>query len=439
VFRAPALTFPDADVAVTGPVTEELDATGSISVLLPATDAPGMSPTGWAYAVTEQLVGVDANRPTFSILLPSAVPEVDLFDISSTDPTTPTYVPVVGPPGESAYEVAVEGGFAGTEAEWLASLVGPQGAMGEQGPAGADGPAGDQGPAGEQGAPGVVQSVNGISAAAVTLDAAAVGAVPDTAPGAAGGVAQLDETGKVPAEQLPAASGGGAVDSVNGQTGAVVLDAADVSAIPAAEKGAASGVATLSTASKVLDVQLPYAGWRPSDLGMKAWAFDPSTAQSGGRAPSSGSFRIVAIPVRETITVTSLVFHVLGYEGTGLDAGSRAGIFDATGTRIVSTPDMTDTAVMVDVHNAGGATVTCALTGPVTLDPGVYYVCFRFVIGTSANAPILMTADSTSSAPVTTLNSIKPFGAISGLTDWPGTFDPAAIETDPIKFWAALV
>lgn len=33
----------------------------------------------------------------------------------------------MGPDGPSAYEVAVSQGFAGTEAEWLASLVGPAG------------------------------------------------------------------------------------------------------------------------------------------------------------------------------------------------------------------------------------------------------------------------------------------------------------------------
>ena len=65
---------------------------------------------------------------------------------------------VAGPPGPSAYEVAVANGFVGTEAEWVASLegdVGPQGpagADGAQGPAGADstvpGPQGEAGPAG---------------------------------------------------------------------------------------------------------------------------------------------------------------------------------------------------------------------------------------------------------------------------------------------------
>ncbi|WP_353078263.1 hypothetical protein [Flavobacterium sp.] len=47
-----------------------------------------------------------------------------------------------GTNGSSAYQLAVTNGFVGTEAQWLASLVGPQGpagATGPQGPAGADG------------------------------------------------------------------------------------------------------------------------------------------------------------------------------------------------------------------------------------------------------------------------------------------------------------
>lgn len=48
--------------------------------------------------------------------------------------------------------------------------------------------------------------------------------------GQPGGVAPLNNAGVVPAEHLPPA-GGGAVDSVNGQTGEVVLDAADVGAL----------------------------------------------------------------------------------------------------------------------------------------------------------------------------------------------------------------
>lgn len=65
-----------------------------------------------------------------------------------------------GPQGEdgaSAYEIAVESGFVGTEAEWLASLVGPQGPKGEdgaQGIQGAKGDKGEQGPKGDDGVKG---------------------------------------------------------------------------------------------------------------------------------------------------------------------------------------------------------------------------------------------------------------------------------------------
>lgn len=40
---------------------------------------------------------------------------------------------VVGATGKSAYEVALEEGFEGTEEEWLESLIGPQGEKGDKG------------------------------------------------------------------------------------------------------------------------------------------------------------------------------------------------------------------------------------------------------------------------------------------------------------------
>ena len=65
---------------------------------------------------------------------------------------------VAGADGDSAYEVAVAGGFVGTEAAWLASLIGPQGVPGAAGAdstvPGPQGPAGEAGPAGAPGAAG---------------------------------------------------------------------------------------------------------------------------------------------------------------------------------------------------------------------------------------------------------------------------------------------
>lgn len=63
-----------------------------------------------------------------------------------------------GPEGASAYKVAVDAGFVGTEEEWLESLQGPEGPPGPQGP---EGPQGAQGP---QGPPGPIGDLDNVAA-----------------------------------------------------------------------------------------------------------------------------------------------------------------------------------------------------------------------------------------------------------------------------------
>lgn len=46
---------------------------------------------------------------------------------------------IEGVPGKSAYEIAVDNGFVGTETQWLASLVGPAGSNGTNGTNGTNG------------------------------------------------------------------------------------------------------------------------------------------------------------------------------------------------------------------------------------------------------------------------------------------------------------
>ncbi|CEI81308.1 Collagen triple helix repeat (20 copies) [Oceanobacillus oncorhynchi] len=60
-----------------------------------------------------------------------------------------------GVDGKSAYEIAVDNGFEGTEEEWLASLKGPKGDQGEPGQDGAPGSDGSPGSDGEDGTDGV--------------------------------------------------------------------------------------------------------------------------------------------------------------------------------------------------------------------------------------------------------------------------------------------
>jgi hypothetical protein len=87
-----------------------------------------------------------------------------LADLSSTQTGTSTVVYLAGTPGQSAYQVAVANGFVGSEAEWLASLVGPKGDPGSGG--------------------GAVDSVNDLTGD-VVLTAATVGADPAGAAAAA--------------------------------------------------------------------------------------------------------------------------------------------------------------------------------------------------------------------------------------------------------------
>lgn len=58
---------------------------------------------------------------------------------------------VIGNDGKSAYDIAIDNGYNGTEAEWLASL---KGVPGQKGDTGEQGPRGETGPQGPQGVPG---------------------------------------------------------------------------------------------------------------------------------------------------------------------------------------------------------------------------------------------------------------------------------------------
>ncbi|MFB7675603.1 hypothetical protein ACFC26_29765 [Kitasatospora purpeofusca] len=139
---APALlTFADADVFVAGPVVAQLDETGRFSATVPATDSPGMNPTGWAYLVKENLTGVVGTR-TYVMLAPKSIPDVDLADIAPADPTAPNYVGVIGPAGPKGDIGPV--GPTGPKGDKGAdsTVPGPQGGKGDPGsvgPAGASG------------------------------------------------------------------------------------------------------------------------------------------------------------------------------------------------------------------------------------------------------------------------------------------------------------
>ncbi|MCX4824255.1 hypothetical protein OG883_31240 [Streptomyces sp. NBC_01142] len=409
MWRAPGLvTFGAYDVILGGPVTAPLDAMGAFEIVLPATNAPGMNPSGWSYTVAEQLAGVPVNR-VYQILLPAETPAVDLADIAPTDPSTPNYVAVRG---DSAYEVAVKNGFTGTVAQWLASLVGPQGVNGDQG---------------TPGTPGVVQSVNGQSLAAVVLTAADVGAVPATAPGAANGVAQLDASGKVPAAQLPASSGG-AVASVNGYTGAVNLTAADVGAsatththtaatvgaLATTARSAANGVASLDASTRLPIAQMPTAvaknTWTPQSLGFQAWSCDPAHVSNPTTLKAAVLQRIYmsGINITEPTQVNRVVIFARGWAGSTAVPAARfyAGIYNESGSRVATSGLVSSLPAAGQIAGTapGGndnhiGAVPVSLTATADLQPGRYWAAFLLSAGSATDFYYMHVQNESPSAP----------------------------------------
>lgn len=172
------------------PIAVTLDADGSFTAKLVATDNPDTRPTGWTYEA--KFTFDSTSYKAFSLSVPAG--SITDLTLAAPTPSTPGTVTIVneqtrlaaeaaadrsegaaaraeaaaeraeagggtggggtGAPGKSAYEIAVAAGFVGTEAQWLASLKGPAGAKGDAGSKGDAGPKGDRGEPGAPGTPG---------------------------------------------------------------------------------------------------------------------------------------------------------------------------------------------------------------------------------------------------------------------------------------------
>ncbi|MGW1828834.1 hypothetical protein ACWCO0_09670 [Streptomyces tubercidicus] len=187
------LTLAGADTIATGATTITLDTAGTFSAVLIATDNASMQPTGWAYTITEKFVGVTGR--TYSILLPSTTPTVNLADIAPADPSAGNYIAVAG----------------------------PQGAPGTNGTNGTNGANGSDGADGRTILSGLAAPSNAVGVDGdFYIDTNAWSIYGPKASGA------------WPAGHSLSPSSGGAVASVNDQTGTVVLTASSVGALAAA-------------------------------------------------------------------------------------------------------------------------------------------------------------------------------------------------------------
>lgn len=162
-------TDQDGNQILLGTGRVNLSESGSFQKDLVCTDDPGVLPSGRLWKIHQH---VGDFSTTGYIAVPEGDGALDISDLLSIEEGGVVFVPSPGPPGpagpagpagapgapgaegpagpagsagadgESAYDVAVDNGFVGTESQWLASLVGPEGA---EGPAGPQPPLGDAG------------------------------------------------------------------------------------------------------------------------------------------------------------------------------------------------------------------------------------------------------------------------------------------------------
>ncbi|QAY15845.1 minor tail protein [Streptomyces phage TinaBelcher] len=236
-----------------------------------------------------------------------------------------------------------------------------------------------------------------------------------------------------------------AVASVNGQTGAVVIDLDDLGGIPYAEKAAANGVASLDSAKRVPVAQLPDfakpSDFSPTDLGLKAWSSDPAMCSVQVVYPTSGAGRVTAVKINEAVSVSKIVWYFKGYAG-GLKSGSWAGIYNSSGTLMRATGDLsTATYEPQEQHATGGGNSWSSLTSAVTLQPGLYYVVFRMVYTESpVDGPAILAYDNSSACPSKLgYNNMWRWASLTtSATSAPGSITVSSFQGDPKRFWVGL-
>ena len=214
--------------------------------------------------------------------------------------------------------------------------------------------------------PDGVQSVTGDGVGGTAEDVvltfptpAEIGAYPDTNP-----------SGFVDASGASAAA---PVQSVNGDTGVVVLDAGDVGAIPTSEKGAANGVASLGADGRVVEENKMVFGYRSS-----FYVSSSCTTKTTSVALTNLNFLYANVVLIHNDTHFD---RIVGGYATAGDAGRvlRLGVYrqnaDGSVTLVLD-------AGTVDATITGYQEITIDLT----LEKGIYLLCAVSQGGTSAQA-----------------------------------------------------
>ncbi|MDX3087177.1 hypothetical protein PV620_30200 [Streptomyces sp. ME02-6978a] len=364
---------------------------GAFTTQLIPTGAPGIKPDGWLWEVDIQ----PANGRRILFWAEITGDDGDTVDLDSLVPVpAPDGSPAAeqGPPGASAYQLAVEQGFTGTLTEWLASLVGPQGPAGATGATGPKGDQGEQGPAGPTGDTG-----------------------PQGETGPTGATGPKGDQGDQGPQGEQGPKGDTGLQGPKGDTGAQGPKGDTGDQGPKGDPGPLTNE------------------WTPADHALTGWAFDPAAASTTGTTLSAGFIYLVGIVLRQATSI-SKVHALLGAAGSGLTSGQcLAGLYDAAGNRVATTADQS-TAWASAGHKAMN------LTAPYSAAAGRYYVALLFNGTTSPT----VACGSTLGAAFTPGNANLAAGgyrfarSASGQTALPASVTLSGFTPDANNVWAAV-
>lgn len=109
----------------------------------------------------------------------------------------------------------------------------------------------------------------------------------------------------------------------------------------------------------------------PSDQGLLAWTYDPNqaghvTAQSN--AGVAGRITLTRIILRKQIVWSNIWIGLAGADGAATLANCYLGVYDASGTLLGSTADISSSLTSNPVAKA------LALATPFTATPGTYFI-----------------------------------------------------------------
>ncbi len=182
-------------------------------------------------------------------------------------------------------------------------------------------------------------------------------------------------------------------------------------------------------AGDVLALDGQSATYQPGDHGLLGWTYDPAITP-GNIQPVSGTIYLCAIPVRKTVTVSTVWFGV-GTVASGVTAGqTKFGLVSPAGVVLSSGGAGTAVATL----GAQGVTLAVAQSCP----PGVYWAALLVVATTM---PFLARSTGT----LTVLNANLAASAYrfatngTAQTTLPASFTLASnSQAAAIPFWAAV-